>query len=37
MLIQINTHILAMVSDSIRVQSFHNLMVAWVKISLFLN
>ena len=35
MLISINTYIVVMVLDSIRVQNFHYLTVAWVKMSLF--
>ena len=37
MVIQINTYIVVMVLDSIRVQNFHYLTVAWVKMSLFLE
>ena len=37
MMIQINTYIVVMVLDSIRVQNFHYLTVAWVKMSLFLE
>ena len=33
----INTHIVVMVLDSIRDQNFNYLMVAWVKMSLFLE
>ena len=35
MLISINSYIVVMVLDSIRVQNFHYLTVAWVKMSLF--
>ena len=37
MVIQINTYIVVMVLDSICVQNFHYLTVAWVKMSLFLE
>ena len=32
-----NTYLVVMVLDSIRIQKFHYLMVAWVKMSLFLE
>ena len=37
MLIQINTFIMVMILDSIHVQNFHYLRVAWVKMPLFLE
>ena len=35
MLVEINTYIVFMVLDSFRVQNFHYIMVAWVKMPVF--